>query len=142
MCLERLDKYKEHGLFILRLGIGLMFMNFGYGMLFGGPTMWEKVGGALGFLGIHFGQQFFGFLAALSEFGGGILLILGLMTRVAAIFMLITMCVAANLHFANGDGFQKAVPAIESAIIFLSLIFIGPGKFSFDEKCKGLCRKK
>lgn len=142
MCLERLDKDKDHGLFVLRLGIGAIFVYFGYGKLLGGPAMWEKIGGALGFIGINFGQQFFGFLAVLSEFGGGLLLILGLMTRVAAIFLFITMCVAANMHFAIGDGFQKAFPAIESAIIFFSLIFIGPGKFSLDEKCAGLCGKK
>lgn len=37
MILRSLDKYRDVGLLILRVGIGLMFMIHGFPKLFGGP---------------------------------------------------------------------------------------------------------
>jgi putative oxidoreductase len=43
------------------------------------------------------------------------------------------MTVAANMHLHTGDGFFKASWAIDMAIVFYSLILIGPGKYSVDK---------
>ena len=140
MCLQFLDKYKDFGLLILRIGIGIMFVLHGWPKITAGPQMWEKLGMATGSLGIHFAPTFFGFMAALAEFGGGICLILGFLTRLACLFLLIDMFVASTMHLNHGDGLKGASHAIEAAILFLSLVFIGPGKYSFDEKIMP-CRK-
>ncbi len=129
-----LSKHRDLGLLILRVGIGIMFVLHGYPKISGGPAMWEKIGMATGAIGIHFAPVFFGLLAALSEFGGGICLILGFLFRPACFFLTITMAMAATMHILKGDGVLVASHAIELGIVFLSLIFIGPGYYSFDEK--------
>ncbi len=141
MCLQFLDKYRDAGLLILRVGIGFMFMLHGWPKITGGPMFWEKLGMATGSVGIHFAPTFFGFMAALAEFGGGILLMLGLCSRLACILLFINMFVASAMHITKGDGvITVASHAIEAAILFLSLIFIGPGQYSLDDKLK--MRKK
>ncbi len=134
MNFHDLDKHRDEGLLVLRVGIGIMFMFHGFPKLAAGPETWTKLGGALSAVGVHFAPTFMGFLAAISEFGGGFLLALGLLTRPACFFMLVTMVVATRMHFANGDQFEKYSHALEAAILFFSLLFIGPGKFSLDEK--------
>ncbi len=136
MCMESLAKYKDFGLLILRVGIGIMFLLHGYPKISGGPEMWTKIGSATQFLGIHFAPVLFGLLAAASEFFGGICLILGLFFRPACLFMAITMGVAATMHLGSGDGLNKASHAIELGIVFFSLMFIGPGPFSLDIRIK------
>ncbi len=138
MCLQSLDKYRDAGLLVLRIGLGSMFICHGLPKILGGPEVWEKVGMATSHLGIDFAPRVFGLLAGLAECGGGVILILGLAARVAAFFMFCVMAVAANMHLATGDGLSVASHAIENGIIFFSLIFIGPGKHSLDAK---ICKK-
>ncbi len=140
MILRSLDKYRDIGLLILRIGIGLMFMGHGYPKLLGGPEKWELIGGAMQAIGVHFIPTFWGFMAAFSEFVGGALLALGFLTRPACILLLITMFVATSMHIGKGDSFMKYSHAVEAGILFLSLIFIGPGKYSLDERI-GCCGK-
>ena len=134
MILTFLDKHRHIGLLILRIGLGCMFLFHGFPKLFGGPEKWEKVGGAMATFGITFIPAFWGFMAAISESLGGICLILGLFLRPACILMTITMLVAAASHLNRGEGLGGASHAIEVGIVFLSLILIGPGKYSLDEK--------
>lgn len=129
-----LDKYRDTGLLILRVGLGAMFIFHGWPKIIAGPEMWGKLGMAMGNLGIHFAPNFWGFMAAFAEFGGGICLILGLFTREACILLAIDMAVAATMHLSKGDGLQTASHAIEVAIVFFSLIFIGAGEYSVDRK--------
>ena len=132
MILHSLDRYRNVGLLLLRVGIGVMFILHGYPKVAGGPDTWANVGGALGALGIDFAPTFMGLMAALSEFGGGILLVLGLLTRPACFFLLGTMIVATVMHVTSGDPFQKYSHALEAAILFFSLLLIGPGRLSLD----------
>ncbi len=134
MIFHKLDRYRDKGLLILRVGIGIMFMCHGFPKLTAGPEAWTKLGGALSSLGIGIAPTFMGFMAAISEFGGGLLLVLGLFMRPACFFLLITMVVAMLMHIKSGDPFVKYSHALESAILFFSLLFIGPGKISLDEK--------
>jgi putative oxidoreductase len=129
-----LDKYRDEGLLLLRVGIGLMLLYHGAPKLFGGSEAWTQIGAATKFVGINFAPTFFGFMAAIAEFGGGLLLILGFLTRPACAFLVINMTVAAALKFGTGAGLFGASQAIELGIVFLSLIFIGPGKYSLDAR--------
>lgn len=128
MSLDFLNKYRHIGFIILRFGIGAMFIFHGYGKLAGGPALWAKLGSAVSYIGINFAPTFFGFMAVLAEFGGGICLITGLFFREACFFMFFTMFVAANMHLRKGDSLNTASHAIEAGILFLSLMLIGPGK--------------
>ena len=130
------ENWRDIGLLILRLGVGAMFMVHGVPKIMAGPELWAKLGGAMGYFGIHFWPTFWGFLAAISEGGGGLLMILGLFFRPAMALMFITMAVAATHHLVSGDGIQKASHAIEAGTLFLSLIFIGPGKYTLTRLFK------
>jgi len=131
-----LDKYRDMGLLILRVGMGAMFMVHGAPKIFGGPEVWEKVGMAMGSMGITFLPVFWGFMAAFSEFVGGLAVLLGVFIRPACGLLFITMVVATFMHLGKGDGLGGASHAIEAGIVFFSLILIGPGKYSLDERCK------
>jgi len=134
MILTFLNKYRHAGLLMIRIGLGIMFMFHGAPKMFGGPERWAKLGMATGNFGIDFFPALWGFMAAFSEFFGGILLILGLFFRPACILLAITMIVAAGYHIGKGDGLLGASHAIENGIVLLSLILIGPGKISLDER--------
>ena len=126
------DRHRDKGLFILRLGLGIMFIFHGWPKISGGPHFWGMIGHAVGNFGIHFAPVFWGFMAACTEFFGGIFLILGLLTRGAALFLTIQMIVAVGFHHGKGDSLAVMSHAIEDGIVFLSLILIGPGRISLD----------
>ncbi|PWS27981.1 DoxX family protein [Pedobacter yonginense] len=132
--LENLGKYRNTGLLLLRIGIGILFITHGFPKLAGGPEGWTGLGGSMKVVGINFLPVFWGFMAAATETFGGFLLILGLFFRPVCILLVFTMAIAALGHLNNGEGLQAASHAIEMGIVFLSLIFIGPGKYSVDKK--------
>lgn len=132
--LSNLGNYKNFGLLVIRLGLGAMFIFHGLPKLEGGPEAWKGIGSAMANVGITFWPVFWGFMAALIEAGGGVLLILGLAFRPVCILMLINLIVAAMFHFHKGDGWMGAAHAVEDAIMFAGLIFIGPGKYSVDKR--------
>ncbi len=140
MILRFLDKYRDIGLLILRVSIGIMFMIHGMPKLIAGPEKWVMLGGTMKSLGVGFAPMAWGFMAALSECAGGLLLALGFFTRPACFCLLSTMIVAASMHISKGDPFVAYSHAVEAGILFLSLIFIGPGKYSLDDQIR--CEKK
>jgi putative oxidoreductase len=130
--LSSLDRYRDQGLLILRIGLGVMFILHGWPKLAGGPELWKMVGGATANFGIHFAPEFWGFLAACAEFFGGVLLILGLFTRLILFPLVFDMLVALSFHLYRGDNFGIFSHPLEVGIVFASLILIGPGRFSLD----------
>lgn len=130
MVLTWLEKYRDLGLLILRLGLGAAFIAHGWPKMMGGVEFWTRMGGMVG---APFLPAFWGFMGAFAEFGGGILLALGLLTRVAAFLLTINMAVALfAVHLRHGDDFNKYSHALEDGVVFLGLIFIGPGRYSLD----------
>lgn len=122
-------------LLLLRVTMGYAFILHGWGKI-QNPFNW--MGEEAGVPGI------FQALAALSEFGGGIALILGLLTCLASLGIACTMIVAVFMHaVVMGDPFVNMTGggAYELALIFLliSILFItaGPGRFSIDRKIFG-----
>lgn len=135
--LEFLEDYKDFGLLIMRLGLGVAFIAHGWPKMVGGPDKWAGYGARFeAVTGIGFLPEFWGFMAAFAEMGGGILLILGLLTRPAAFLLTCTMVVAALWHYVSGDGFGGYSHAMEAAFTFFGIFFLGAGKYSVDEHLK------
>jgi putative oxidoreductase len=132
MNLKAFDNYRDQGLLLLRVGIGLMFVTIhGYAKLTGGVQMWAGLGKTFtSLLGFSFIPVFWGVMATLAEFGGGLCLISGVLFRPACILMLVTMAVAVAANLRGGYGFSGASQALEMGIVFLALIFTGPGRFT------------
>ena len=113
----------------MRLALGAVMVGHGYQKVFRG--------------GLHHHAQFvaslgmpawLGYVSAFTEFFGGLLLIVGLFTRLAAFAVCVNMCVAiAKVHFHNGllgdRGYQ--FPLALAAIAF-ALIFFGGGAIALD----------
>jgi putative oxidoreductase len=122
-----LPKGVDAGLLLLRLWAGVvMALQHGLGKVsdLGGfiPKVADK--------GIPFASVLAP-AAALSEFLGGLLLALGLLTRASAAFILGTMLVAGLVVHAH-DPFGKKELAFTYASIALSILIAGPGRFSLD----------
>ena len=132
--LSNLGKYKNTGLLIMRVGLGIMFMFHGYPKLLGGPDNWTAVGDAMKHTGVTFFPAGWGFLAAMTETFGGFLVLLGLAFRPATLLLSITMIVASIMHLKTGDGLSGASHAVEAAVVFIGLTIIGPGRYSVDKK--------
>lgn len=132
MMLTWLSQYRDIGLLFLRVGIGVMMIFHGWPKLAGGLPGWEKLGGAIGVLGIHFLPWLWGFLSAMTETVGGLLLVLGAAFRPAALLLTFNFIVATTMVYkTKGDFLDWSRPA-EMLILFFSLIFIGAGKYSVD----------
>ena len=132
--LSNLGKYKNTGLLVMRVGLGLMFMFHGYPKLLGGPESWKAVGGAMKHVGVDFLPEAWGLLAGATETFGGFLLLIGLAFRPVSLLLTFTMTIASIMHIRQGDGLGTASHAIEAAFVFLGLSFIGPGRYSVDKK--------
>ncbi len=131
MILHSWNRFQDIGLLLLRVGIGGSFaILHGWGKITAGPDLWEQLGGAIGTLGIPvFLPVFWGFMAALAEFVGAILLAMGLLFRPAAFLLLCTMIVATSVHISRGESFSHP---LDMAILFFCLLLIGPGKYAID----------
>ncbi|MCC6808860.1 MAG: DoxX family protein [Deltaproteobacteria bacterium] len=129
-----LSRHQNFALLVLRVVLGGMFIMHGFPKIIGGPEKWQKIGSAMDYAGVHSLYGFFGFMAAFSEFFGGIAVVLGVMFRPAALLMATTMTVAALMHLGKGDGVLGAAHAIEVGAVFFALVFIGPGALSLDKK--------
>jgi len=63
-----------------------------------------------------------------------LLLMIGLVFRPVCILLIINLTIAALMHFSKGGGLEAAAHAMEDGIMFLGLLFIGPGLYSVDKK--------
>ncbi len=133
-------------LLLLRLAMGVvMFPHGAQKMLgwFGGPGF---AGTMHFFTGMMHLPAFLAVLAILAEFVGSIFLILGVLTRLAALAITTNMLVAVSLihvhngFFMNWSGHQKGEGTeyfIYAIAVGLTLIITGPGRFSVDAQLAG-----
>lgn len=130
-----MDKSKtlDLGLLWLRILMGSGIAYHGYGKVFGGHV--GQLAEGVGKMGFAF-PEFFAWAAALSEFAGGILIVLGFQVRLAALAVFVTMSVAAFIAH-SADPFSKKELALAYWTISGALILTGGGKFCLDFKRGG-----
>ncbi len=134
------------GLLILRIALGVIFIAHGgqkaFG-LFGGHGI-EGFASHMGNMGM---PAFMAYVAAYTEFFGGIAVIAGLLTRLAGLGISCVMIVAIwKVHGPNGlflngmcepgkgHGYEFAMALLAMA---LCLVFTGAGKISLDGFIRG-----
>ncbi len=127
--------FGDIALLLLRLVTGTAFILHGWGKI-QHPLNWMGPDAPV--------PAVLQFLAAFSEFGGGIALILGLLTPLAALGLASTMAVAVHMHaivrkdpFVNLTGGMSYEPALGYLAIAILIIAMGPGRFSLDSKIFG-----
>jgi putative oxidoreductase len=126
------------GLLLLRLMLGIVFVYHGAQKLFGwfGGYGLEGTSQWMGSIGIPM-PLVSTTLAALSEFGGGLVLITGLFFRPMMIPLFFTMLVAAFVGHA-GKGFSAQAGGNEYALTLpvavLALFFTGPGRLALGAR--------
>lgn len=127
-----LSRFSDLSLLVLRAGLGLMMMSHGWPKVAGGERLWTRLGHATEAIGIDVAPTLFGAAASFSELIGGAMLVIGLGTRPASLFLAITMAVASANHLAKGDGINGAAHAIELGVVFIGLLGIGGGRYALD----------
>jgi putative oxidoreductase len=127
-----LDRLHPLALLVLRLGLGIIMIAHGWQKLSGG------LGKFMGFLSNIGVPGWMAYLVVAAEFGGGILLVVGLLTRLAALSIVIDMTVAVSkVHWKNGllttaPGRVGYEFPLACGVIALALIFLGAGPISLD----------
>ena len=114
------------GLLWLRVLMGAGIANHGYHKIFGGQI--AQLADRAAQLGFPT-PVFFAWGAALSEFLGGIFIVLGLRTRLAAVAVFTTMTVAVFIHHAM-DPLSVKELALAYWTMAGMLMFTGGGKVS------------
>jgi putative oxidoreductase len=126
--LRYLDRLQPLALLVMRLVLGAVMVVYGYHKVFGGLHHHADFVASLGL------PRWSAYLSSFAEFLGGLLILLGLFTRVAALAICIDLSVAiAKVHFHNGltgnGGYE--FPLALAALAF-ALIFFGGGPIAFD----------
>jgi len=133
---QRLEGLERLAVLILRLFLGFAFMMHGSQKLlgaFGGPGI-AGVAGMLTKLGLE-PAQILAWVLSITEFVGGVCLVLGFLTRFWAAGLVIDMGVAvAKVHMPNGffaskNGFELPLAL---GVMALVILLTGPGSVSVD----------
>jgi putative oxidoreductase len=133
---QRLEGLERLAVLILRLFLGFAFMMHGSQKVlgaFGGPGI-AGVAGMLTKLGLE-PAQILAWVLSVTEFVGGICLVLGFLTRFWAAGLVIDMGVAiAKVHMPNGffaskNGFELP---LAFGVMALVILLTGPGSLSVD----------
>ncbi len=121
-------------LLTLRVIWGIVLLAYGLPML-KNPFHWMDMPKPSGFPGI------LQLLGAVSVFGGGLAMISGFLTSLAAFGLAFSMGIALFIHISNGKPFMKERPdspgqSYETSLVYLAIaimfIFVGPGRLSLD----------
>jgi putative oxidoreductase len=128
-----LDRLQPLALLVLRVVLGAIMLTAGYHKVFGGLPQHMQTVQRIGF------PAWMGYLSTGTEFFGGMLVIVGLLTRLVGFAMAFEMTVVVlKVHLKNGllgnGGF--GFPLALASMGFL-LIFFGGGPIALDAVFRG-----
>lgn len=124
---EGLSAYRPQALAALRIMTALLFIEHGTQKFFDFPPAEQPFGDLMNLIGV----------AGALEIVGGVLILLGLFTRPAALVLCGFMAVAYFMAHAPIDFFpvnNRGDAAISFCFIFLYLVFAGPGAYALDNR--------
>ena len=121
-----LDRLQPLALLVMRLTLGAVMIGHGSPKVFGGLHHHAQFIASLGL------PAWTAYLSAFAEFFGGVLVLLGLFTRVAALAICIDLSVAivkVDIHRGLVGGYELS---LSLAALAFALIFLGGGPIAFD----------
>jgi putative oxidoreductase len=127
--MEGLEKLKPLALLLLRVGLGVIFVFHGYPKLF---THTRETMQGMAHMGF---PAYFAYVAGVIEFFGGMLLIVGLFTRIAGLLVAAEMAVALiKVHgiFSNPMAVENYQFPLACALGAFALAAMGAGMISLD----------
>jgi putative oxidoreductase len=132
-----LNSLQPWGAFFLRLVLGVAMISHGYGKVIPASGLHGHAFAALDHhshyvvsLGLPY---WLGYVSALTEFLGGILILIGLFTRFAA-FMIACNMLVAVLLVTRHHGYSGSEYALALFVIALMLLFTGAGVLALDRR--------
>ncbi len=128
-----LERLQPLALLLMRLTLGAIMVVHGYHKVFGGLHHHADFVASLGL------PRWTGYVSSFTEFLGGICILAGFFTRVAAFAICVDLCVAIwKVHLHNGltgdHGFEFPLAA---ATLAFALIFFGAGPVALDHILRG-----
>lgn len=124
--------YINFGLLFYRFALGISMFYHGYLKYVSGEQGLYKVGAMLSVLGVPSGfEVILGTIASYAEMVGGILIIIGLFTRIGSLLIIGTLTVATILNL-NGNFFSWDYPS-QMGFGAIMLFFAGAGRYSLDK---------
>jgi putative oxidoreductase len=128
-----LDRLQPLALLVMRLSLGVIMVAHGYHKVFGGLHHHAQMVAGLGL------PAWLGYVSSFTEFFGGLLLLVGLFTRCAAIAVCIDLIVAIwKVHWHNGlTGDHGYEFPLAVATLAFALIFFGAGPIALDHILRG-----
>ncbi|MEP1152544.1 MAG: DoxX family protein [Balneola sp.] len=132
--LKFLEKYRNEGLLLLRVGVGINYILIhGWGKITGGVERWASLGQVMPDFGHDEISIFWGLMAALAESLGALLFVLGYKFRFVSAVLGFTMLVAVYAHLSGGDSWGQAAQALKMVFVFFGMMMIGSGKYALDK---------
>ncbi len=135
LSLPFLDHLQGLAPLVLRLGVGLVFAVHGLSKLTNGPVQFSSM---LSGLGVG-APVILAWLVTVAELVGGLLIIVGLLTRLATLPLIATMVgaillVKVKVGIIAPMGAPMPGAEVDIALLagLLALLFMGPGRFSID----------
>ena len=131
-----LDRLQPLALLVMRIVLGAIMIAHGSQKVFGNLHNFAHMVGGMGL------PAWLGYVAAFTEFIGGLLILAGFFTRPAALAICIDLTVAIwKVHLHNGltgspghPGYE--LPLVGAALAF-ALIFFGGGPIAIDHVLRG-----
>lgn len=120
------NKYNSVALLLLRLGVAVIFIYHGWGKLTGIEGVQEFFGN----VGIPLAGVM-AWVVALTEFVGGIMVLVGFKIRIPSILLAVVM-LGALITVKISAGFEPARIDILLLMVTISLALMGPGSYSLD----------
>jgi len=128
------NKYVDILISLLRIWLGLWFLQHGVVKFLFKPDIWPVLGDSMKYLGIGFLPEFWGFMAVMTFVVGGLFLAIGLYSRFAAGLLSFTMLIAFIMHMAKGHSIMQM--SLLYLVLLAVLIIANGGSFTLQNLFK------
>ena len=133
MLLGAQDRKKDFGLLIMRLGLAGVLLWHSVPKLIGGVAAWKSVGITMDFINLGLSAGLMGLLSLSLETLCSISLLFGYLFRLSSC-VLFVLLLLHSLNYFNVAYKTLMMWSLALTIVFLGLVFTGPGRYSLAGK--------